>query len=205
MIGARRVVLLGSLLLLTLVATNAHAFDLDDVAARAAKLAASPYQKPGATLPKAIKALDYDQFRDIRFRPERAPWQGAKLPFEIMFFHRGWFYEHPVTVHEIAEEGVRNIPFDAGAFDYGRNKINREELRGLGFAGFRVHFPVNTPSYKDEALVFLGASYFRGLGRGQRFGLSARGLAIDTAEAAARSSRGSWSSGSSGRSRRQRS
>jgi periplasmic glucans biosynthesis protein len=183
MIGARRVVLLGSLLLLTLVATHAHAFDLDDVAARAAKLAASPYQKPGATLPKAIKALDYDQFRDIRFRPERALWQGAKLPFEIMFFHRGWFYEDPVTVHEITDEGVRNIAFDAGTFDYGRNKIDRKELRGLGFAGFRVHFPVNTPSYKDEALVFLGASYFRGLGRGQRFGLSARGLAIDTAEA----------------------
>ena len=52
----------------------------------------------------------------------------------------------------------------------------------MGFAGFRVHFPVNTPAYKDEVLVFLGASYFRGLGQGQRFGLSARGLAIDTAE-----------------------
>ena len=55
-------------------------------------------------------------------------------------------------------------------------------MRGLGFAGFRVHFPVNTPSYRDEILVFLGASYFRGLGRGQRYGLSARGLAIDIGE-----------------------
>jgi glucans biosynthesis protein len=45
-----------------------------------------------------------------------------------------------------------------------------------------VHYPVNTPHYKDEVLVFLGASYFRGLGGGQRFGLSARALAIDTAE-----------------------
>ena len=182
MIGARRVVL-GSLLLLTLVATPAHAFNLDDVAARAAKLAASPYQKPGASLPKAIKALDYDQFRDIRFRPERALWWNSKLPFEIMFFHRGWFYEDAVTIHEVTPEGVRDIAFDTEAFDYGRNKVDRNELRGLGFAGFRVHFPVNSPSYKDEALVFLGASYFRGLGRGQRFGLSARGLAIDTAEA----------------------
>ena len=29
-------------------------------------------------------------------------------------------------------------------------------------------------------MVFLGASYFRALGAGQRYGLSARGLAIDT-------------------------
>lgn len=185
MIGARRVVLVGSLLLLASVALatpDAHAFGLDDVAARAAKLASSPYRKANATLPRAIKALDYDQFRDIRFRPDRAMWRNTKLPFEIMFFHRGWFYEEPVTIHEVDAEGVRELAFDADAFDYGRNRIDRSELRGLGFAGFRVHFPVNTPTYKDEALVFLGASYFRALGRGQRFGLSARGLAIDTAE-----------------------
>jgi periplasmic glucans biosynthesis protein len=183
MIGARWFVLVGALFLLALVPTHAHAFGLDDVAARAAKLAAAPYQKPSATLPKAIKALGYDQFRDIRFRPERAMWRGTKLPFEIMFFHRGWFYEEPVTIHEVTADGVREIPFDPEAFDYGRNTVDGKELKGLGFAGFRVHFPVNTPGYKDEVLVFLGASYFRGLGKGQRFGLSARGLAIDTAEA----------------------
>ena len=78
-----------------------EAFSLDDVAAQAAKLAASPYQKPNKPLPRTIKALDYDQFRDIRFRPDRAMWRNQKLPFEIMFFHRGWFYEDPVTIREI--------------------------------------------------------------------------------------------------------
>jgi glucans biosynthesis protein len=53
-------------------------------------------------------------------------------------------------------------------------------MRGLGFAGFRVHHPINTPKHKDEVVSFVGASYFRALGRGQRYGLSARGLAIDT-------------------------
>jgi glucans biosynthesis protein len=167
---------------LVLVATESHAFDLEDVVARAAKLASSPYRKPTSVLPPGIKALDYDQYRDIRFRPERALWRNTKLPFEIMFFHPGWFYEHPVVIRELSPEGERELRFDADAFDYGKNKINPEELRALGLAGFRVHFPVNTPTYKDEVLVFLGASYFRGLGRGQRFGLSARALAIDTAE-----------------------
>jgi len=158
---------------LGLFATQAWAFGLDDVALRASKLAASPYQKPAGTLPKSVKALTYDQYRDIRFRPDRALWRNAKLPFEIMFFHPGWFHEDTVVIHEVWAEGVRDIPFDPDLFDYGRNKIDREELAGLGYAGFRVHFPVNTPTYKDEVLVFLGASYFRGLGRGQRFGLSA--------------------------------
>jgi glucans biosynthesis protein len=165
-----------------LLTTQAHAFGLDDVAARAAKLASAPYQKPSSTIPASIKALTYDQHRDIRFRPDRALWRNTRLPFEIMFFHPGFFFEDVVTIHEIAPEGVHTIRYDPDAFDYGKNRIDREDLRRLGFAGFRVHFPVNTPSYKDEILVFLGASYFRGLGRGQRFGLSARGLAIDTAE-----------------------
>ena len=174
--------MLSLLAALTLVATSAHAFGLEDVAAQAAKLAAAAYQKPNTTLPKSIKALSYEQHRDIRFRPERALWRDANLPFEIMFFHPGWVYEDAVTIHEVTPEGVRDVKFDPDAFDYGANKIAPDDVRGLGFAGFRVHFPVNTPTYKDETLVFLGASYFRGLGRGQRFGLSARALAVDTAE-----------------------
>src|SRR5207244_9185410 len=51
----------------------------------------------------------------------------------------------------------------------------------LGFAGFRVHYPLHSPAYKDELIVFLGASYFRVLGRNQHYGASARALAIDTA------------------------
>jgi glucans biosynthesis protein len=170
------------LVVLLSVPVIAHAFSLDDVASRAEKLAGAAYQKPNTSLPKTIKSLTYDQYRDIRFKPERALWRNSKLPFEIMFFHRGHFYEDPVVIHEVSPEGDRVVNFDVDAFDYGKNRIDRDELRGLGFAGFRVHFPLNTPTYRDETLVFLGASYFRALGRGQRYGLSARGLAIDTAE-----------------------
>jgi periplasmic glucans biosynthesis protein len=178
-IVSRVMALVGALLL---AATDAQAFNLDDVAARAAKLASASYQKPSTTVPASIKALTYDQYRDIRFRPERALWRNTKLPFELMFFHPGFFFEDVVTIHEVTAEGIQTIRYDPEAFDYGKNKVDPQDLRRLGFAGFRVHFPVNTPSYKDEVLVFLGASYFRGLGRGQRFGLSARGVAIDTAE-----------------------
>ena len=55
-------------------------------------------------------------------------------------------------------------------------------MRKLGYAGFRAHYALHTPRYKDEVVVFLGPSYFRALGQAQRYGTSARGLAIDTAE-----------------------
>jgi periplasmic glucans biosynthesis protein len=177
--AGRPLVLVAALLL---AATEAQAFGFDDVVAKAAKLASASYQKPSNSMPASIKGLNYDQHRDIRFRADRALWRNTKLPFEVMFFHPGFFFEDVVTIHELTPEGVSTVQFDPDAFDYGKNKIDREELRRLGFAGFRVHFPVNTSSYRDEVLVFLGASYFRGLGQGQRFGLSARGLAIDTAE-----------------------
>ena len=148
---------------------------------RAKQLATTTYKKNDVNLPKDLQELTYDQYRDIRFRPDRAWWRNAHLPFELMFFHQGLYYNQPVLLHEVSAEGVRDIRFDPELFDYGANKLDKQGLRGLGYAGFRVHYPINSPKYKDEVLVFLGASYFRALGRGQRYGLSARGLAIDTA------------------------
>ena len=169
-------------LFLALAAQAAWAFDFDDVARRARDIAASPFKRAPA-LPKELQGLDYDRYRDIRYKPERFVWREAKLPFELAFFHQGLYFDQPVRIHEILADGVREIRFDPEAFDYGGNKLDPAKLKnaGLGFAGFRVHFPVNTPKYKDEVLAFLGASYFRGLGKGQRYGASARGLAVDTA------------------------
>jgi len=158
----------------------AFAFGFNDVAQRAAQLAEKSYRKPDATLPKALQDLTYDQYRDIRFKPQRAWWRAAKLPFELMFFHEGLYYNEAVRIHEIDPRGAREIRFDPSMFDYGANHIDPRTLRGIGFAGFRIHYAINSPRYRDEVMVFLGASYFRALGKDQRYGISARGLAIDT-------------------------
>jgi glucans biosynthesis protein len=158
-----------------------QAFDFNDVALRAKRLGAAAYVKPRSNLSSAIAGLDYDQYRDIRFDPAKSTWREQKLPFELAYFHQGRSFETPVRIHEISGKVVREIRFDAAAFSYGANTLSKNDLAGLGFAGFRVHYPVNTAKYKDEILTFLGASYFRAVGRGQRYGLSARGLAIDTA------------------------
>ncbi len=159
---------------------DARAFGFDDVAERARQLAAKPYAAPKVALPDELRNLDYDGYRDIRFNPERALWRKEQLPFEVMFFHLGKFQTLPVKIHEVTAQGARPIPFDRRDFDYGRNKLNPARWGDLGYAGFRVHYALNNPAYKDELVVFLGASYFRALGKGQHYGLSARGLAIDT-------------------------
>jgi periplasmic glucans biosynthesis protein len=166
-------------------AAQAQGFDFDGVDKVAKALAAKPYNRSTPPLPKALKELNYDQMRDIRFDPARSLWRAEKLPFELQFFHLGGqFHDHPVRINEVVDGVVREIPFDPADFDYGKTGLDRAQMRKLGFAGFRIHAALNTQRYKDELLVFLGASYFRALGQGQRFGASARGLAVDTAERA---------------------
>ena len=157
----------------------------DDVGAQARQLAEKPFvaeAKPAA--PAASDALTYDQYRDIRFRPDHSLWRDQKLPFEVQFFHPGFVNTETVKIHEVAADGVaRELPFDTANFDYGHNKAPSKALAS-GYSGFRVHFPINNAAHKDEVIVFQGASYFRAIGKDQRYGLSARGLAVDTVGAA---------------------
>ncbi len=164
------------------IATPALAFDFEDVARRAQQLAAKPYERAAPALPKVLADLNYDQYRDIRFRPEQALWRSSRLPFEVQFFHPGQYFNQIVRTNLITADGVRQLSFKPEQFDYGSNDLDPDKLRDVGYAGLRVHYPLNRPDYKDELLVFLGASYFRAVGRGQQYGLSARGLALDTGE-----------------------
>ncbi len=162
-------------------ANEALSFDFDDVAIRAKHLAEKPYEKQDNDLPTELKSLSYDQYRDIRFKPESSLWRTENLPFEAAFFHRGGFFQEAVKINEISGNTVKEIKFDPNRFSYGANKLDLSRMRNLGYAGFRIHYPVNRPEYKDELIAFLGASYFRALGKNQLYGISARGLAVDTA------------------------
>jgi glucans biosynthesis protein len=177
---ARRTLAVVGILLVAFHDDPARAFGFDDVAARAKSQAQQPYRSASRKPPAELAALNYDQYRDIRFRPSHALWRQENLPFELMFFHLGKFQTEPVRMNEITAQGVRHIRYKSADFDYGKNKLSPQNWGDLGFAGFRAHYPLNNSEYKDEVVVFLGASYFRALGAGQRYGLSARGLAIDT-------------------------
>jgi glucans biosynthesis protein len=156
-------------------------FRFDDVVAKAKELAAQPFQDSKATAPDFLFKATYDQWRDIRFETEKSLWRSEKLPFEVQFFHLGFFYDHPVKINVADAKGVEPITFSTDLFNYGANDFKAKLPDTLGFAGFRLHYPINRKDYRDEVAVFLGASYFRAVGKNMGYGLSARGLAVDTA------------------------
>jgi glucans biosynthesis protein len=160
---------------------QARGFGFDQVAAKALALARQDYSKPESALPRSLSSLQFQQYAQIQYRADHALWRADKLPFQLSFFHEGMQYDTPVKVHLVTPRGLRDVAFDPAAFDYGGNRIDADDLKGLQFAGLRVQAPLNTPGRYDQVLVFQGASYLRGIGKGQRFGLSARGLAVDTA------------------------
>ena len=111
---------------------------------------------------------------------ENGPWYGKRLPFEVQFFHLGSLFQVSVPINEVIDGKAKPIDYSPAFFNYGKNDLKITDNH-LGYAGFRLHNPLNSPTYYDELVSFLGASYFRALGKQQKYGLSARGLAIDTA------------------------
>ncbi len=155
-------------------------FNRDILITKAVKLSKVPYEAPTDNLPQELKDLSYDQYRDIRFVRENGPWHGKRLPFEVQFFHPGSLFQTTVPINEVFNGKSRPINYSPDFFNYGKNTFKITDNH-LGYAGFRLHTPLNSPTYYDELVAFLGASYFRALGKRQKYGLSARGLAIDTA------------------------
>jgi len=161
-------------------AAQPQPFTFGDVQKLAQERAAHDYRPMSEALPAALANLSYDQFRDIRFRPESALWHGESL-FEVQFFHRGYRNRQRVNIFEVGAAGASPVAYNPQFFAFGHLLKPPKAAANLGFAGLRVHYPLQSPAYKDELIVFLGASYFRVLGRNQHYGASARGLAIDTA------------------------
>ena len=168
--------------LLTPAQAQSAPFDRSIVRQMARDAAGKPFKAPDGKLPDHLNDLDYDHYRAIRFLPDRALWRGEKLPFEVQFFHRGFFYKNRVDIYEVANGQATKIAYQPENFSFGDTPPTKPGV-DLGFAGFRLHTPINKPDQHDEVCVFLGASYFRAVAKGELYGLSARGLSINTGEA----------------------
>jgi glucans biosynthesis protein len=156
-------------------------FDFETLRFRAKVLAERPYVPPESRVPEWLTKLSYDEHRLIRFDPARTWWRREGLPFELQFFHPGFVQNRTVQISEVDEDGKTElIPFDSRLFIYDRLKVG-ELPPTMGFAGFRMLYPLNRAG--DELGAFQGASYFRLLCQKTVYGLSARGLALNTAEA----------------------
>jgi glucans biosynthesis protein len=154
-------------------------FDAAIVRDIARELALQPYKAPDTTLPDELKNLDYQAYRSLRFDPKQALWAGEKLRFTAEFFPRGFLYKERVDVFEVVNNHATPVLYRPELFTSDKVK---QPTGDIGFAGFRLHYPLNRADYYDEVCAFLGASYFRAVAKGQGYGMSARGLAIKTAD-----------------------
>lgn len=164
-------------------APAAAPFNPSTVRQLAQEAAAKPFKAADTTLPDGLKDLSYDAYRSLRFRPELSLWRSERLPFEVQFFHRGFIYADKVDIFEVANGQATPVGYTPDWFTFDPSLKTPPADPAFGFAGFRIHAPMNRDDYYDEVCAFLGASYFRAVARGQRYGLSARGLAINTGEA----------------------
>jgi glucans biosynthesis protein len=154
-------------------------FDGSTVRNLARQLALQPYKVAENNLPAPFKTLDFEAYQSIRFDPSKSLWRGQGRRFTAQFFHRGYIYQDRVNIYEVADGEALPLKFSSEMFSFEKVPPSTGDL---GFAGFRIHYPLNQADSPDEVAVFLGASYFRAIAKGMGYGISARGLAIKTAD-----------------------
>ncbi len=164
-----------------LASVQAQAFSLDDVTARAKALMQKPYIAPVSNLPPVFSQMQFADYQKIQPRRDKFEWRDQDTPFKLAFYHQGMQFNTPVKISEIVGNNVQEIKYDPQDFDFGNLSFDSKVTSKLGYAGFRVLYPINRAGKEDEIMSVLGASYFRVIGKDQIYGLSARGLAIDTA------------------------
>ncbi len=177
----RNALVTGSALFCLFGAGQLWAFSLDDVSAKAKELAGQKYEAPRSNLPNEFREMKFADYQKIRFRNEKAEWADQNTPFKLSFYHQGMHFDTPVKINEVTADSVQEIKYDPSRFDFGDVKFDPKATEQLGYAGFRVLYPINKNDKQDEIMTMLGASYFRVVGKDQVYGLSARGMAIDTA------------------------
>lgn len=156
-------------------------FSAGIVRTRAKQLAQQPYV-PRGTVPESWQNLSYDQYRKIWFDGRNALWAGSNAPQRVDLFPPGLYFPQPVEIYAVDGAEARPLEFDLAVFDTTDQFPDVEIDETLGYSGLRLRAEIEQAGIFQEYAVFQGASYFRGIGAGEIYGLSARGLALKTAE-----------------------
>ncbi len=153
-------------------------FSYAQLKAVARSMAAGPYNEPVAPLPPVIAHLTWDQWESITYRPTRALWYQDDLFYRIRFDHLGFTMKRPKRMYDLQAGIAREILFDPTLFDYSKSGLKPAQVpHTLGFSGFNVLFHTD---WTTDRAVFQGASYFRAVDGTGQYGMSQRGLAVDT-------------------------
>ena len=154
----------------------AEAMRFEDVIAKARYMSQNAFVPPANPAPELIEKVDYSAHWKIRFRNEESLYPGA-ADSAVQLFHPGRYFPEPVSIYVRGADGTaREVLFNEDIFSMPADSPAHDLPDGYGFAGFRVM----RPDMKPDWVSFLGASYFRTDGPEHQYGLSARGIAVDT-------------------------
>ncbi|WP_177434604.1 glucan biosynthesis protein, partial [Pseudomonas sp. Sample_16] len=145
----RSALVAGSALLCLFSAGQLWAFNLDDVSVKAKELAGQKYEAPRSNLPNEFREMKFADYQKIRFLTEKAEWADQKTPFKLSFYHQGMHFDTPVKINEITANTVEEIKYDPTRFDFGDLKFDPKATEQLGYAGFRVLYPINKADKQD--------------------------------------------------------
>ena len=161
-----------------------YEFSFDTLLAEAKRLASKPYTPQRSTFPAGLDKLSPEQYRSMHFNGDNAIWRQEGLPFRLELLRAHFNLPAPAVTVSTVENGMAaDLIATPAMFDLD-SAVPQLGQVSLPLSGFRVVTQLNSKKVWDEFLVFQGASYFRGVAKGLLYGLSARGLAINTAEPA---------------------
>ena len=164
-------------------------FSFDTLKAMAKQMVSEPYRGPGHPDPAILDQITYEEWGKIKFdmdsalyaQGEAASGSGAAR-FPISFFHLGKFFQKAIKVYAVDGASAREILYSSDYFDMPADSVAKKLPPGAGYAGIRIQEAKDGPLdwRKNDWVAFLGASYFRAIGALRQYGLSARGIALDT-------------------------
>ncbi|XDA97728.1 glucan biosynthesis protein G [Sulfitobacter sp. LCG007] len=156
-------------------------FDPRVVVDRARDMAAGPYV-PRPKIPQSWLDLSYDQYRSIWFDSRNALWENTETPQRVDVFPPGLYFPQAIELNTVEGGLARRVKFDLGVFDKTDQFPDVKLDDTLGYSGLRLRAELHQEGIFQEYAVFQGASYFRGIGADEGYGLSARGLALKTGD-----------------------
>lgn len=162
-------------------------FSFDRLIKTAEALAASRYEARAVPAPEILDKIDYAQHGEIVQARASRLYASGPGEAEVSFFHLAKLFRKPVRMYALDHGIAREVLYHKSDFTYPRGNPAADMPDDVGFAGFRIHTPRSEEASSRSTgevgdwVAFLGASYLRSAGDGRQYGLSARGIAIDSA------------------------
>ena len=159
-----------------------YPFSFETLQQDAERRAAKAYAPQRNAVPAALDKLSPEQYRSIHFNPNAGIWLAEKLPFRLELLRAGYNLPASVTISTVENGTAKDVIATPAMFQMAAALPAQLGKVSLPLSGFRIRSRINSKKLWDEFLVFQGASYFRAVAQNLLYGLSARGLAINTAE-----------------------